>query len=209
RDKTADAIFAGNPRRFGDATGWSQGRRVGSIKTLAGFANQVGIEMRTVGRKGQTPSWIKFLPGRDGIQSGHFLSGEIVRIHKDQRLRLALPDFFRNPFYEGEFALVEFRSAIRATADVIIRRFDEEPVGMRIKVDNHFADIFAHEPLRFLAGRTEIPTPAMNPKLIDRRAVAFFRLHYRMLNRIAIHAVITERRETEQDANVFLVSIIA
>ena len=79
---------------------------------------------------------------------------------------------------------------------------------MRIKVEHHFADIFAHEPLRFLAGRTEIPTPAMNPKFIDRRAIGFFRLQFRMLNRVAIHAVITERCETEQDANVFRVSII-
>jgi len=83
----------------------------------------------------------------------------------------------------------------------------EQPIGVRTKLKCHLTDILAHETLRLLLGRAEIPAPTADAKLAHRLAVLPFGLQLRFFERELIHAVVAEGREAEQHADALALRV--
>src|SRR3954469_20768797 len=115
-------------------------------------------------RKEQGPARIiREFGGRD-VESRHTGACEIVRIHKNHRLRFPPPYLFGYALYELEFPLVVVSLALRAETDRVIGRLDHQSVCIRIKIEVQLTDVFEHEPLRFRPRWIQCLAPAVNTR---------------------------------------------
>jgi hypothetical protein len=107
-------------------------------------------KVRAMRREEQSPTVVERLARRRGVQAWHFRAREVVRINEHERFRIPLPHFVRERAHERKLAA-------RKNADRIPRNGrwrspttrPANPSAVRVKLERHFVDIVAHEPLRF------------------------------------------------------------
>src|SRR5438093_9863182 len=113
--------------------------------------------MRAMWREKQRPSGIKRQPRRLGFDRGaliDFSAREIMWIDDDCGFGLARPNLVRDAAHKSEFTLVISRAALGASANIVIAGFNHHSVGVRIKIESHFAGVLEHELLRGRLART-------------------------------------------------------
>src|SRR5436190_1754247 len=164
--------------------------------------------MGTVGSEKQGPAWIKGPCGGSDVEARDACTGKVMGINDDPRVGSALPDFVGEALHEVELALEKVTLTIGTLTDGIVARFDQDAIGIRVEFKKHFPRVLEHELLGSGTGRTQVPTPGINAKLIGWPAVEFPGLELGMFARVLIDPVVTEGREPEQHFNPKFMSVL-